>query len=166
MSEQGPQDTSATEEEITETTEEQPEGSEELGDKGKKALAAERRRATLAEKALKDAQAKLKDIEDADKSETDKLREETATAKRDLEEANRKVLRAEVGAAKELPRDLWNRLQGETQEDMETDADRLLAIIKPGKPSGDAGGGSRGKPPSTEKDMNEVLRDAVSAARR
>lgn len=164
MSEQ--EQTSATEEEeqTTETTEE--ETPEELGEKGKKALSAERRRATLAEKALKEAQAKLKEIEDAGKSETDKLREEAATAKREAEDAKRTVLRSEVGAAKELPRDLWSRIQGDTQEDMEADADRLLAVIKPGKPSGDAGGGSRGKPPSTEKDMNQVLRDAVSAARK
>lgn len=163
MSEQ--ETASATEEETTETTEENQE-TEELGENGKKALAAERRRATLAEKAAKEAQAKLKEIEDAGKSETDKLREEANTAKREAAEATQKLLRAEVGAAKELPRDLWSRLQGDTQEDMEADADRLLAVIKPGKPSGDAGGGSRGKPPSTEKDMNDVLREAVSAARR
>lgn len=63
----------------------------ELGDGGKKALDAERRRASAAEKAAKALQARLDEIESAQLSEAEK-------AKKRAEEAEARAMAAEAGA--------------------------------------------------------------------
>lgn len=112
------------------------------------------------------ARKKLKEIEDAGKSETDKLREEAAAAKREAVEARTEALKLKVGLDRGLPKSLVPRLQGETEEEMAADADALLAELKPKAPSGDADGGKRGETPDPSKDMDQVLRAAVAGARK
>lgn len=65
--------------------------SAELGDGGKKALDAERRRASAAEKAAKALQARLDEIESANMSEAEKVRKRA-------EEAEARAMAAEAGA--------------------------------------------------------------------
>lgn len=65
---------------------------EKLGDAGKKALVAERDRANQAEKRARDAEAELKKIRDEKLSETERLKQENAEAKKQGAEG-RKALR-------------------------------------------------------------------------
>jgi hypothetical protein len=97
-----------------------------LGDAGTAALRKERQRAAKAEKALKEAQAKLQEANDRDKSEVDKAKDAAAAAERRAEEAERKLLRAEVAADKGLTPGQAKRLVGDSREELEADADELL----------------------------------------
>lgn len=119
---------------------------------------------TALRKANKEAEKyrlKLKEIEDAGKSEADKLREEAEAAKRDADKARLDALKLQVGLDKELPKSLIPRLQGETEEELAADADALLRELKPTKPKGDAGGGTRGRTPDAKPDMDALLRAAA-----
>lgn len=111
--------------------------------------------------ARKDAEAKAKvgeaaakrlaEIEESQKTEQQKLEDRAVAAEKAAADATEKLLRAEVAIAKGLPAALASRLQGATREEMESDADALLALVpaKPGTPPpGEAGVGARGTPPT------------------
>lgn len=99
------------------------EGDDDLGDKGKKALSAERKKARDAEKAAADLRTKLKELEDADKSEVQKLRDENAELTKDLNNAKARALRLEIAGEKGVkPR----YLTGDTREELEAAADEYL----------------------------------------
>lgn len=102
----------------------------ELGDAGKKALSAERRRADAAEKALKAAQAQLAEIETAKLSDLERAQRERDEAQSRLREFEQANLRQRVALAKGLPADLVDRLRGETEAEVAADADALLALVK------------------------------------
>jgi len=87
-----------------------------LGAPGLAALKAER-------EAHAAAVAKLKEYEDRDKTEAEKLAERAAAAEKRAAELEVKALRAEVAAAKGIPVAL---LSGGTQEELEAHADALL----------------------------------------
>jgi len=102
----------------------------------------------------------LKDYEDRDKSELQKLTERSEAAERKAEEATRDAMRARVGADKGLPRKFWDRLKGDDEKEMAADADDLLSEISPQdstkrRPSFD-GGAKDGKAPANG-DMNALL---------
>lgn len=153
------QQPSATDGTKAEQTTEAP--TEELGEAGKKALEEERKARKTAEKAAKAYEARLKELEDKDKSEAEKLAERATNAEKTAAEAHKQYLRLKVGVDKGLPTAVADRLQGETEEDMAADADRLLEVLKPGKPKGDADGGSRGSTSEGGSDMNSLLRAAA-----
>lgn len=140
-----------------------------LGEGGQKALAAERKARTVAERTAKAAQKQLDDMtkrlqafEDRDKTEAQKLAEAKTAAERDAEQARTKLLRYEVAAAKKLPSEWAARLQGSTQEELEADADALLEALgtqqQRNTPSYD-GGVRQGAPAAT--DMNALIRRAA-----
>lgn len=56
--------------------------------------------------------------------------------------------RLEVATTKKLPPELAGRLQGATREELEADADRLLAFIKPATGPGVPPPGSGSRPPA------------------
>ena len=99
--------------------------SEELGAAGKRALEAERKRARQAEKELKAIREQLKEREDADKSELERLQERAAQEEKRAEDAEAKVIRSEVAAAKGLSAAQAKRLVGSTREELEADADEM-----------------------------------------
>lgn len=100
------------------------------GDDGaQRALAAERRARRTAEKTLKDLQAKLQGLEDKDKSEAQRLQDAVTVAEKRALDAEQRLLRIEVGAAKGLSVAQAKRLVGETQEELEADADELLSTF-------------------------------------
>lgn len=107
-------------------------------------------------------EARLKEIEDKDKSETERLTERlTAAETRALDAA-----RYEIALDKGLTRSQAKRLVGTTPEELAADADELLADLGtpvPRRPSGDVGQGPRDTPeaPSDPKS----LADAVLARR-
>lgn len=82
---------------------------------------------------LKTAASRLQEIEDAGKSEQQKLADQLATLQQQLAQRDKEVselaeakLRAEVAATKKVPP---HRLHGKTQEELEADADRYLSEL-------------------------------------
>lgn len=140
-----------------------------LGEGGQKALAAERKARGAAEKASAAAQKKADDlakrlqaIEDRDKSEAQKLADRLAEAENNATSAQGRLLRYEVAAEKKLPSEWAARLQGSTKEELEADADALLASLgtqqQRNTPNYD--GGVR-QSASTPSDMNALIRKAA-----
>jgi len=100
---------------------------------------------------LKAKAARLDELEEANKSEHQKLLERVEAAERRAEEAERaraqaavEMLRTKVAVDKGLPPALAARLRGETEEEIAADADELLASVSvtsaaPTAPSFDQG---------------------------
>lgn len=114
--------------------------SDELGDAGKAAIQKERAareelaRQLAESKALQQQLAdQVQEFEDAKKSETEKLNDQLAALKKQIElkdteitKAKHASMRAEVAAAKGVPA---NRLHGATREELEADAEAYLAEV-------------------------------------
>ena len=127
----------------------EPSATDDLGDAGKKAIAAERARVKDLEKQLRDLKPladKAKELEDAKKSEQERLTEQLNAAKAEAEATKAELLRLRVAAEKGLPAELAARLQGGDEDELAEDADRLLALMGPKTPQspGSADAGPRG----------------------
>lgn len=92
--------TAATEVTPTETTtpteQSNQHDADQLGDAGKKALTAERKRADAAEKALKAANAKITEAEHAKLSDTERAKAEAAQFRAEAEQARAEALRFRI----------------------------------------------------------------------
>lgn len=147
----------------------------DLGDAGKQAIQAERLKARDATKANADLKkanadlaAKLQALEDRDKTETQKLADQKAAAEKSAADAQAAVVAAQtqllkyrVAAAKQLPPELAERLQGSTEEELTADAAKLLKLVGPqGPPNFDGGVRKTAK----SNDMNQVIRRAAGLA--
>lgn len=80
-------------------------------------------------KELEARDAKLAEIENASKTELERLAEQLAAAQTDAQEARLQVARSRVVAEKGLPADLAEFLTGSTPEELEQQADKLAALI-------------------------------------
>lgn len=98
---------------------------EPLGAPGLAALKSEREAKAAAEKRAAEAEARIKEFEDAQKSEAEKQAERIAQIERENAELKSAKTRAEVAAAKGVPAVL---LTGSTQEEFEASADALIAF--------------------------------------
>jgi len=87
---------------------------------------------------------RLAALEEAQKTEAQKLAERAEAAEKERDAMRLETLRARVAITKGVPADLVDRLRGDTEDDLAEDADRLLALIQPGKPRGDVAQGPRG----------------------
>lgn len=112
-----------------------------LRDPGKKALDAMKRERNEARKELAAVRAKLKDIEDKDKTETQRLqeaRDELNTRASSAEEKLRAfqvaMERAPAHATLAQVKAVAKRVRGETDEDLEDDADELFGLLAPAPP--------------------------------
>ena len=103
----------------------------DLGDAGKKALDAERREKRAAEKRAADLEARLKEFEDRDKTESTRAIERAEAAEKAAAAAESRALRLEIAAEKGLTPAQAKRLVGETREELEADASELLETFKP-----------------------------------
>ena len=103
----------------------------ELGDAGKKALDAERRDKRAAEKRAADLEARLKEFEDRDKTESTRAIERAEAAEKAAAAAEARALRLEIASEKGLTPAQAKRLVGETREELEADATELLDTFKP-----------------------------------
>ncbi len=107
---------------------------------------------TALRKANKEAETlrlRLKEFEDRDKSETERLSGERDNLKGENGSLAQENLRLRVAIEKELPAELIDRLKGESKEEMEADADQLLELVKaPAKREGFDGGA---RPPADPK---------------
>lgn len=126
-------------------------GDEPLGDTGKKALLSEREARKAAEKLAADREARIRELEDATKSEEDKrnerfqrLEESEKTSQATITGLESKLLRYEVAAAKGLDLKAALRLQGSTKEELEADADDFAKSFVAGGVGEVPGAGSRG----------------------
>ena len=100
-------------------------------------------------KANADAAKRLAEIEDAQKTEAQRAAEALTAAERRAAEAELKALRLEVAADKGLTTAQARRLMGSTREELESDADDLLASFRPA---------DEPEPPSAPRKPQERLR--------
>lgn len=134
------------------------------------AIRAEREKAKAEREARLAAEARIKEFEDAQKSEEEK-REEALEQARKLAEAEAaranelevKLLRNVVAAEKNLTPNLAARLRGESREEIEADADALLEDLGtlPVETPPPGEGGAR--TPVEPKDLDEQIREAEAA---
>ena len=137
-----------------------------LGDPGKKALAAERKARRDAEKALADMQAKVKEFEQRDLSETERLNQQLAEAQATAATATAEALRLRIAAEVGLDPELHEFLDGITDEEqMRARAQKLAA--KAGAPvpkkTPDFGGGKRGDDPNSVAGLDQRIAEAQKA---
>jgi hypothetical protein len=130
------EETEESTEETTEQSESEEAGKASSGDDDWEAKAKKRGVTLKKERGLREAaEAKVKEFEDANKSESEKLTEKATTAEGRAAEAEAKALRLEIAIDKGLTgkqaRAFAKRLVGESQEELEEDADELLTSFKP-----------------------------------
>lgn len=122
-------------------------------------------------KANKEAESfrlKLKEYEDRDKSETEKLTERSRELESNLTSAELRALRYEIALDKGIPKSIASRLQGSTREEMESDADELLKTLGNGNGDGRRktasfdGGPKEKDAPSGSSFLAQALRDRRS----
>ena len=134
------------------------------------AIKAERDKAKAEREARLAAEARVKEFEDAQKSEDEKREEALQAAKQEAEAHKARVhelevrqLRSEVAVDKKLPPKLAGRLTGETREEIEADADSLLedlgTLPVETPPPGDGGA----RTPVQPKDLDDQIREAEAA---
>jgi hypothetical protein len=92
---------------------------------------------------------KVKEFEDASKSEQEKLTEKLTEQEQRATKAEQNALRMKVALEKNLPAKLVSRLQGSTEEELLADADDLLATVG-GRRTPAFDGGSRQTAPEGE----------------
>jgi len=119
-------------------------------------------------KRLKDLEplaAKAQELEDANKTESQKLTERAAAAEKVATDAQSELMRLRVGVRKGLTEKQASRLVGATEEDLEADADELLESFggagKPvpkvaGKPTERLRGGTDPDEPLEENDPRKL----------
>lgn len=123
--------------------ENQPQGDPAaLGDAGKAALAAERKRANEAEKLAREAQARIKELEEKDATDLEKasrrikeLEEANAALAADVDSRDKTILRLNTGIDEGLPKNLIARLQGDDEESIKADAVSLKELIPDSTPN-------------------------------
>lgn len=101
---------------------------EQLGETGLAALKSEREARKAAEKAAAEAAARIKEFEDAQKSEAEKQAERLAEIERENASLKSAKARAEVAAAKGIPASLIAGPASDSAEDLEAYAEALIAF--------------------------------------
>lgn len=106
--------------------------------------------------------------QDAAKSDLQKALDRATAAETERDTLRTTALRTEVGAAKGLTVEQAARLVGATREELEADADALLAAFKPTGTPGTPPPGSRSTPPGRSTDTGKPLgaAEALRALRR
>lgn len=80
-------------------------------------------------KANADAATKLAEFEESQKTETQRLTDQLAAEKAQRETVEKQAMRYRVAASKGVSADLVDRLQGDTEEELSADADKLLELV-------------------------------------
>jgi hypothetical protein len=114
-------------------------------------------------KANSSAAKKLAELEEANKSEIEKAQARADAAEKELNQSRIQALRAEVALDKKLTPSQAKRLVGSTREELEADADELLADLKNTAPAGAPtpdGQGKQGDPVGQTKQITS--RDELS----
>lgn len=101
----------------------------ELGDAGKKAIAAERKRADALDKELKAFKADAEARANAELTELERFKKENEDLRSANTAADLERIRLSVALEKGLPANLAARLQGTDRESIEADADTLSELV-------------------------------------
>lgn len=119
------------------------------------------------ERAAKALEKQLADIEAAKLSDLERAQQEAQQAAKRAEEAELRAMRIEVAAAKGLTPSQAKRLVGSSREELEADADEIIADFgsRPQVTAQSTGAGAVG-PPAESDDPNSWLRRAVSGVER
>lgn len=132
-----------------------PDDKPDLNDSGKKAIDAMKRERNAAKKALKDVLEELKTYKDRDKTDAERLTEaaeeaksRAATAETSLRKLQTAMDRAPEGATLQQIRAVAKRLSGDSEEELEADADELFELLAPKSTSDD---GKRSAPSGKPK---------------
>ena len=146
---------------------------DDLGDAGKKALDAERKNARSAARERDALAARLKEFEDRDKTDQQKLAERAEAAEKRAADLESRSVRLEVAFDKGLTPAQAKRLVGSTREELEADADEILrdfpALKNDGRPRGDVDQGVRSKSAPTnpkQRDLEQIEADLAAARRK
>lgn len=118
---------------------------------------------------LKPKAQKLKELEDEQKSEQERLTEKLTETEKRAAEAELKAARLEVATEKGLPKSSVKFLTGTTAEELEASADELLALMKPDDDEGASATSRRpkerlkpGASPDSEPEVNpSELADSI-----
>lgn len=144
------EETTTEQKDVTENASAEPQQAEQapennLGDAGKKALdtmKAERNAAKRERDALK---AQLDEIEKANMTELEKAQRSAQEAQAELDRIRSQSLRQQVALSKGVPAELVDRLRGDTEDELNADAEALLALIgAPRSPKPDPSQGGSG----------------------
>jgi hypothetical protein len=116
----------------------------ELGDPGKRAIDAMKRERNAALKELRQLREEVKAFKDKDKTEAQRLAESAEEAKTragkletDLRKLTTAMERAPEGATLAQIRAVAKRLSGDSEEELEADADELFELLAPKSTSDD-----------------------------
>jgi hypothetical protein len=165
--------------EAEEKAEEQEEKSSEEfdADKAKAKIKKANNEAANLRKRLKELEPlakKAKELEDEQKSESEKLTEAKSTAEKQAAEAAQEAARLRVALKKGLTETQAKRLVGDSEEELETDADELLASFKPAEEEKESQEDTRRRPkeklrpgaaPSAEADETDPTKLAAAVSR-
>jgi hypothetical protein len=145
-------------------------GDEALRDAGKKAIEQERVARRDAQKQLRATQTRLKELEDRDKTDQQKLEErasgaETRVSALESENTDLKaqLARVKIGVQKGLPVELIDRLRGDDEQSIAKDADALAKQFARARPPGGFDNGVRDSAPA-DGDFNRLIRQAAGRA--
>lgn len=114
-----------------------------------------------------EAKARAQEFEDRDKSELEKLTGKLSKAQAEKAEAEARLVRFEVAKDKAVPAEAVDFLQGNTREELEASADRLLELVKSrtdtdNKPDFDGGAREPAPDPKTpEQEHSDLLLSLV-----
>lgn len=132
--------------ESTESAEAVQSDSVELGEGGKKALDAERKRASEAEKLAKELKAQVDALNDSKLSETERLQKQLDALAADYQAAQVEAARNRVAAEEQIPAGLVGYLTGTDEASIRESAKVLKSAIaeasKPGTPAPDPSQGA------------------------
>lgn len=111
---------------------------EALGESGKKALAEERKARKAAEKMAAEREARLKEFEERDLSELQKLERKASDTEARASESESRLLRLEVALSRVIDEETLSRvlsgakrLVGSSREELEADAEELFGAVLP-----------------------------------
>lgn len=149
----------------TTTTQGAPEA---LGEGGIKALQAERdaraesdRLLKIANTSIEELTTKVSTFEDRDKTEIQRAADAAAAAETRATKAESELLRLTVAGEKEITGASLALLTGKTREELEAQADSILALIESAKPQGGPVVPAEGKTPPSVTDTEQQARDIL-----
>lgn len=112
--------------------------------------------------ALKDKASKFDELENAKKSEIEKVSGERDSLKGENDKLSTRLLRFEVAAEKGIAPKHAHRLQGSTKEELEKDADELIKELGDKARTPEFNPGAR--EPANTQDMDSAIRRAAGRA--